>query len=65
MWKRLNSNQMCKQFSYKEVFLIKRFLIERFYCILINNGYLNIKMSNYFALFIKCFILSNYFHHNK
>ena len=33
MRKRLNSNQMCKQFSYKEVFLIKRFLIERFYCI--------------------------------
>ena len=35
MWKRLNSNQMCKQFYYKEVFLIKRFLIERFYCIYI------------------------------
>ena len=35
MYKRLNSNQMCEQFSYKEVFLIKRFLIERFYCIYI------------------------------
>ena len=35
MWKRLNSNQMCEKFSYKEVFLIKRFLIERFYCIYI------------------------------
>ena len=35
MWKRLNSNQMCEQFSYKEVFLINRFLIERFYCIYI------------------------------
>ena len=35
MWKRLNSNQMCEQFSYKEVFLIKKFLIERFYCIYI------------------------------
>ena len=35
MWKRLNSNQMCEYFSYKEVFLIKRFLIERFYCIYI------------------------------
>ena len=35
MWKRLNSNQMCEQFSYKEVFLIKMFLIERFYCIYI------------------------------
>ena len=35
MWKRLNSNQMCEQFSYKEVFLIKRFLIERFYSIYI------------------------------
>ena len=35
MWKRLNSNQMCEQFSYKEVFLIRRFLIERFYCIYI------------------------------
>ena len=33
MWKRLNSNQMCEKCSYKEVFLIKRFLIERFYCI--------------------------------
>ena len=35
MWKRLNSNQMCEKCSYKEVFLIKRFLIERFYCIYI------------------------------
>ena len=35
MWKRLNSNQMCENFSYKEVFLIRRFLIERFYCIYI------------------------------
>ena len=35
MWKRLNSNQMGETFSYKEVFLIKRFLIERFYCIYI------------------------------
>ena len=33
MWKRLNSKQMYEQFSYREVFLIKRFLIERFYCI--------------------------------
>ena len=41
MWKRLNSNQMCKKCSYKEVFLIKRFLIERFYCI-----YINIYMHN-------------------
>ena len=38
MWKRLNSNQMYEQFSYKEVFLIKRFLIERFYCIYNNNN---------------------------
>ena len=35
MWKRLNSNQMCEKCSYKEVFLIKRFLIERFYSIYI------------------------------
>ena len=35
MWKRLNSNQMCEKCSYKEVFLISRFLIERFYCIYI------------------------------
>ena len=35
MWKRLNSNQMCEKFSYREVFLIKRFIIERFYCIYI------------------------------
>ena len=35
MWKRLNSNQMCEKCSYKEVFLINRFLIERFYCIYI------------------------------
>ena len=52
MWKRLNSNQMCEQFSYKEVFLIKRFLIERFYCIYI-----------YFdALFIIQLIIPNFRH---
>ena len=40
MWKRLNSNQMCEKCSYKEVFLIKRFLIERFYCIYLIYTYL-------------------------
>ena len=52
MWKRLNSNQMCEQFSYKEVFLIKRFLIERFYCIYIYIIYIPYAIHSMFS-FIK------------
>ena len=51
MWKRLNSNQMCEQFSYKEVFLIKRFLIERFYYISIFTRYRNTLDTQSIALY--------------